>query len=222
MGRVNASIKKRREKDPSFGLDSRPKENGTQSPIVSSPANQTDVPIITTTAPITEPSATPSTATAPALPPRTSSSGPKIPERTSSSGFSLKPSSLFAPFLSIIDSATPSSNPPLKRQSSTDAANAKFRQVETEFADLGRELAYSKAIIAAEMAGWQEERVKNGVENMETYVAETVVVEKERLAAGGRVMRLVGKDFDVNLVKGNAGKTKKKRKRKSEGKKTKT
>jgi ankyrin repeat protein len=147
MGRVGASLKKKKDKE---SKSSRPSE-----PILTDASSSNDVP-------------------------------PEVPPRSSSSGFSLKPSALFAPIISILDSPSPS-----KTISATEAATVKFKAVEAEAEDLGRELAYSKQIVASEMAGWQEQRVVKAAEALDAYLKEGLVLEKERGDCSVRVLREV-------------------------------
>jgi hypothetical protein len=43
------------------------------------------------------------------------------------------------------------------------------------------------------MAGWQEERVKRGIDALETFIKESAVVERERGDKGRRVLRIIGR-----------------------------
>jgi hypothetical protein len=78
------------------------------------------------------------------------------------------------------------------RARATAEAAEKMEASRGEVADLGKELRYSQQVVAGEMAGWQEERVRMGRRALREYARRMVTVERQRLEGIVRAARLVG------------------------------
>ncbi|KAF2145341.1 uncharacterized protein K452DRAFT_243276 [Aplosporella prunicola CBS 121167] len=96
------------------------------------------------------------------------------------------------------------------RKSMQRDAASKVEKSQGELENLGRELRYTQQTVAAELAAWQDSRVKQGRKTCRELARRMVVVEKARLENMKRAIRAIhhderGQPRDDGIKKGGAG-----------------
>jgi hypothetical protein len=80
-------------------------------------------------------------------------------------------------------------------------AQEKMEKSRQEFEGLGKELRYTQAVVAGELAAWQEERVKWGRQALKDVARRMVTAERARLEGMRRALRVAG----INERESSAG-----------------
>ncbi|KAF1817492.1 hypothetical protein P152DRAFT_454079 [Eremomyces bilateralis CBS 781.70] len=82
------------------------------------------------------------------------------------------------------------------RQRMSREAAGRARASLKDMEDLGRELSYTRQVVAGELAGWQESRVRLGRRAIREFASKSLMAERARLEGMKRAVRKLGIDVD--------------------------